>query len=160
MKTVLKVSAAILLGIFVVWIGVFVCLGGPWSLRQALRFRRVVVSGDHKAIAHAAIEILRTQKTNQYFSDDQLTNLPSIIASMKPAYVGVAPGHMAIAFHGADMRLGFEIFDREDSWEFRSYGEQRPRVMLNIPKHEEKIPQTAIATQAPPRVLIFQQYTN
>ena len=104
------------------------------SLRR--HFDRLVKTNDHDSVARAAVAMIRAATNRTIFMADRLTNLPSLIASMKPKYVAVSPDRMTIEFHGGFDHFGFEIQDRDGLSEMTWYTEEGHHPLLTVGKHE------------------------
>ena len=116
---------------------IFVLLGGPHSASLRHHFETLAKTNDHKAVARAAIAVIRAATNDTILRGARLTNLPPLITRMKPEYVTVSPQRMTIEFHGGFDHFGFEIRDVEDAWEMTQYTEQGRRSILKIGKVDE-----------------------
>jgi hypothetical protein len=119
---------------------IFVLLGGPQSLMFRRHFDRLVKTNNHEAVAQAAIAVIQGTTNQTLFMNDRLTNLPPLIAMMKPRYVSVSPDHMVIEFHGGFDHFGFRINDRDTNWEMSWYTEEGRRSLLSVGKGEPNGP--------------------
>jgi hypothetical protein len=131
----LKIAVIVLSALVACSAGLFLWLGGPWSLSQARLFRKAVNSADHLAIVTAAVSTIHKSGTNtMLYRGSSLTNLPTIISGLKPSKVWVRPDSMTIEFHGGFDHFGFDIREREDNWEMARYTEQERKLVLTVKK--------------------------
>ena len=139
-KTAIKIAS--LVGVLLVLAlgAIFVLLGGPQSLSLRRHFDRLVKTNDHGAVARTAIAVIEATTNQTLFMNDRLTNLPPLIAGMKPRYVSVSPDQMTIEFHGGFDHFGFRIDDRVTSWEMYWYTEDGRHPLLTVGKGEQNGP--------------------
>ncbi len=138
MKRTLKAFLIIMLLLGGVVAFFFVMMGGPSWMARHHRFEKFVKTGDHAAIAQAAIAVIQqTGAARTYYSSDnrtfKVTSLPQAISDMRPSYVYVEPTGMSIEFCGGFDHFGFNIRKDEDEWELSWYTEHKKQRLLGLP---------------------------
>jgi hypothetical protein len=123
------------------WRVIYVKLGGPESFARLRHFNTLVKTCDRDQLLSAAIPIIEASTdlvvyTSQYSERFPLTNLPPIIATMRPNYVVVEPDHMELEFHGGFEHFGFRITKLDQQWALERYNGRSSHDMLRVPISE------------------------
>jgi hypothetical protein len=132
-----KLNIFICISVFV-GLGVYAVFmtGIPQSLARQWRVNKLVRTIDRQAVLTSSIPLILACTNDKRFIGDDLTNLPPIIAGMRPKRVSISHRYMVMEYHGGFNHFGFAIVNEEQSWRLTTYTEQGQQVLFEMSKEE------------------------